>query len=453
MSERLLLVEDRDNLRKLLARTLAERFDVDDVGDGALAIERLRSERYAVVVTDVRLPGADGHAILAAARAVEPPPEVVLMTAYAELPAAVDALRAGAYDYVAKPFEPADLLRIASRAAERYGLVGRTRELEEMIGGQPNAFVGRSAAAMEVRRWIERVGRVPAPVLLLGESGTGKEVAAREIHRVHGKGELVALNCGAIPENLLESELFGVARGAYTGASADRPGLLESARGGTLLLDEIGDMPLPLQVKLNRVLEDGHVRRLGETGSRPFDARVVAATHRDLDKMVASGAFRQDLYFRLNVVQVRLPTLRERVDDIPLLATLFLKMAGARYGTRARRLSAEALAALEAAPWPGNVRELRHALEHAAVMAPEETVDVYHLPESVRGAVPQAAAGSYRAVCERASDAAGREYLLQLLRRMMGNVTHAAAEAGMERESMHRLLKRHAIDPARFRSP
>jgi DNA-binding NtrC family response regulator len=452
MLDRLLLVEDRENLRKLLARALGERFEVDDVADGAVALERLRSGRYTVVVTDVRMPGADGNAVLAAARAIDPPPEVVLMTAYAELPAAVDALRAGAYDYLAKPFEPEDLVRTALRAAERHALLGRTRELEAIVGAQDSAFVGRSPAAIEVRRWIERVGRVPAPVLLVGESGTGKEVAAREIHRVHGKGELVALNCGAIPENLLEAELFGVARGAYTGAVGDRPGLLEAAKGGTLLLDEIGDMPFPLQVKLNRVLEEGHVRRVGETGSRPFEARVVAATHRDLQKMVAAGTFRQDLYFRLKVVQVRLPPLRERVEDISLLATLFLKLAGARYGTRARRVAPDALAALEGAQWPGNVRELRHALEHAAVVATDEVVEQHHLPEGIRGVAPQAPSGSYRAVCERASDAAGHDYLLQLLRRMSGNVTHAAAEAGIERESMHRLLKRHGIDPARFRT-
>lgn len=453
MADRLLLVEDRENLRSLLARVLSERFLVDPVADAETALQRLRDGSYAVVVTDVRLPGADGNAVLAAARGLDVPPEVVMMTAFAELPAAVEALRAGAYDYIAKPFEPADLLRIAGRAAERNALLGRTRELEQLVTGQEGAFVGRSAAAAEVRCWIERVGRVPAPVLLVGESGTGKEVAAREIHRVHGKGEFVALNCGAIPENLLEAELFGVARGAYTGASADRPGLFEAAKGGTLFLDEIGDMPLPLQVKLNRVLEEGSVRRLGETGSRPFAARVVAATHRDLEKLVASGAFRQDLYFRLKVVQVRLPPLRERSEDISLLAVLFLKLAGARYGTRARRLAPDALAVLEAAPWPGNVRELRHALEHAAVVCPDEVVEIQHLPEPLRRAVPAAAPGSYRAVCERAYEAAGREYLLQLLRRTNGNVTHAATEAGMERESMHRLLKRHGIDPSRFRTP
>ncbi len=451
MPERLLLVEDRDNLRKLLVRALAARFEVVDVADGSAALERLRTGRYSVVVTDVRLPGADGHVILAAARGMDPPPEVVLMTAYAELPAAVEALRAGAYDYVAKPFEPEDLLRIATRAAERHALLRRTRELEEMVAGRDGAFVGRSAAANEVRRWIERVGRVPAPVLLVGESGTGKEVAAREIHRVHGKGEFIAINCGAIPENLLEAELFGVARGAYTGATADRPGLLESARGGTLFLDEIGDMPLPLQVKLNRVLEDGELRRVGETNMRSFSARIVAATHRDLEKMVAESRFRQDLYFRLKVVQVPLPPLRDRREDVSLLAALFLKMAGARYGTPARRLAPEALAALEAGQWPGNVRELRHALEHAAVIADGEVVELHHLPESVRTEVPEAAAGSYREACERAAETAGRDYLRQLLRRTGGNVTHAAAEAGVERESMHRLLKRHGIDPSRFR--
>jgi DNA-binding NtrC family response regulator len=454
MPDRLLLVEDRENLRNLLARSLATRFEVDDVGDGDAAVERLHTagNAYAVVVTDVRLPGRDGTEVLREARTLDPPPEVVVMTAYAEVPAAVQALRSGAYDYLAKPFEPEDLLRTVLRAADRYALLRRTRELEALVTARDSGFIGRSAAAVEVRRWIERVGRVPAPVLLVGESGSGKEVAAREIHRISGKGAFVAVNCGAIPENLLEAELFGVAKGAFTGAAVDRPGLFEAADGGTLFLDEIGELPLSLQVKLNRVLEDGEVRRVGETATRHFDVRILAATHRDLDKMVAEGAFRQDLSYRLKVVQVRTPPLRERVEDISLLAARFLLLAGARYGTPARRLSSDALAALEAAPWPGNVRELRHALEHAAVVAEGDLVELHHLPEALRGVTLPVTPGSYRAACERAADAAGREFLLGLLRRVQGNVTRAAGEAGVERESMHRLLKRHGIDPARFRA-
>jgi DNA-binding NtrC family response regulator len=298
---------------------------------------------------------------------------------------------------------------------------------------------------------LARIAPIPSPVLIAGESGSGKEVVARELHRRYGKGTLVALNCGAIPENLLEAEVFGVAKGAFTGAGADRPGLLEAADGGTLFLDEIGELPLSLQVKLNRVLEEGEFRRVGETRPRRVVTRVVAATHRDLEEMVRAGTFREDLYFRLKVIQIRVPPLRERIEDIPLLGSRFLHLASARYGTAARRLSPEALALLEANPWPGNVRELRHALEHAAVLTDGELVDAAQLPDTVRTAEVHASPGTLRAARERGAEQAGREYLLQLLRRLNGNVTRAAAEAGLERESLHRALRSFGIDPAKFR--
>jgi DNA-binding NtrC family response regulator len=262
----------------------------------------------------------------------------------------------------------------------------------------------------------------------------------------------VAVNCGAIPESLLEAEMFGVAKGAFTGAGQARAGLVEAAGDGTLFLDEIGDLPPSLQVKLNRWLEEGEFRRVGETAPRRSDARVVAATHVDLDAAAAAGRFRSDLYFRLKVVAIRLPPLRERVGDLDLLVARFLHLAAARYGSRARRLSPEALALLEQLPWPGNVRELRHAIEHAAVMSDGETIEVADLPAELREAAPPPGSGTYRATVERAADAAGREYLVQLLRRTKGNVTRAAAEAGMERESLHRLLRRHGVDPAAFRA-
>ena len=450
MRERLLLVEDRENLRILLHDALCGPFDVDVAGDGARAVGLLGENRYAVVVTDVRMPGADGTRILEVARALPEAPEVILMTGYAEVPAAVAALRAGAYDYLAKPFETDHLVRVAIRAAERHTLLARTRALEARLTAQESGFVGTSGAASEVRRWLERVGRLPVPVLLTGESGAGKEVAAREIHRLYGKGSLVALNCGAIPENLLEAEVFGAAKGAYTGSNVDRPGLLEAADGGTLLLDEIGDLPLSLQVKLNRVLEEGEYRRVGETRARKADVRFLAATHRDLEQMVADGTFRQDLYFRLKVVQIRVPPLRERVEDIPLLAAQFLHVASARFGTAARRLAPDALVALERHSWPGNVRELRHALEHAAVVADGDTIKADDLPDELRASVG-VDAGTYRAARERGADLAGRDYLIALMRRVAGNVTRAAADAGMERESMHRALRNHGIDPARYR--
>ncbi|MFZ5481161.1 MAG: sigma-54-dependent transcriptional regulator [Myxococcota bacterium] len=451
MPPRILLVEDRENLRALLARTLSESFDVSTAGDGETALRILAAEDFAVVVTDVRLPGADGNAVLAAARRKDPSPEVVLMTAFAAVPNAVAALKAGAYDYLAKPFEPADLARVVARAAERHALVSRTRQLEAALDSRESGLLGRSEAIARVRRVIERLGPLPVPVLLTGESGTGKEVAARELHRLRGRGPFVGVNCGAIPAELLEAELFGVARGAYTGAIGDRPGLFEAAEGGTLFLDEIGDLALPLQVKLNRALEEGEIRRVGATAARAADVRLIAATHRDLARMVAEGTFRSDLYFRLKVVQISLPPLRERIEDIPLLAARFLQLAQVRLGARAARIAPETLAALESWVWPGNVRELRHTIEHAAVMSEEDTVLPDHLPPELRGARGPVASGTYRAAIERAQDVAGRAYLVGLLQRTGGNVSRAAEAAGMERESLHRLLRRHGIDASRFR--
>lgn len=452
MTERVLLAEDRENLRDVLARVLRRSFEVVAVPDGATALGFLQEGAWAVVVTDLRMPGASGNDVLAAARAMARPPEVVMMTAYADVPSAVAALKAGAYDYLAKPFEPDDLLRVVSRAAERHRLVHRALDLEAALDQTDSAFIGSSTAAQQIRKLVDRLGPMPIPVLITGETGTGKEVVARELHRRYGKGEFVAVNCGAIPENLLESELFGVVRGAYTGAGTDRPGLLDMAAGGTLFLDEIGDIPLNMQVKLNRVLEEGEYRRVGDPKARRVNARILSATHRDLEAMIAEGHFRQDLYFRLRLATIVVPPLRERREDLPLLASRFLHHAMARYGTAARRLSADALELLEQGLWPGNVRELRHMLEEAAVLCDGDTLDSSFFPRAVAGAATEAPPGTWRAAQERAIDAAARDYLPTLLRRLGGNVTKAAIEAGMERETLHRLLRRYGVDPGRYRS-
>lgn len=451
MSERVLLVEDRQSLRAMLASALSRRFIVDEAGDLHAGLALLESDRFAVVVTDVRLPSGNGAELLNQARRRDPAPEVVMMTAYAEVPAAVAALKAGAYDYLAKPFAPEDLVRAVERAADRHRLVQRARLLEDELSASSSPLLGVSAPMQEVRRLVERVGRLPVSVLLLGESGTGKEVVARELHRLSGREPFVAINCGAIPETLLESELFGASRGAYTGAGQTRVGLMEEADGGTLFLDEIGDLPLGLQVKLNRALEEGELRRVGESRARQVNLRLIAATHRNLETMVQQGSFRADLFYRLKVMSLVLPPLRERLEDLPLLAARFLSAASARLGTPARRLSPDALATLERAPWPGNVRELKHSLEHAAVMADTETVQVGDLPESLQASAPHSRPGTYRDAVERARDTAGRAYLDQLLRRHAGNVTAAAVEAGVERETLHRLLRRHGLDANGYR--
>ena len=452
MSERVLLVEDRESLRAMLSAALSKRFIVDEAPDLPAARALLDGDRYAVLVTDVRLPSGDGTALLAIARAQTPAPEVIVMTAYAEVPAAVAALKAGAYDYLSKPFAPDELVRAVERAADRYRLVARARLLEDELSAGASPLIGQSPSLVEVRRLADRVGRAPITVLLLGESGTGKEVAARELHRVSGRGAFVAVNCGAIPEALLESELMGAVKGAFTGATSDRRGLIEEADGGTLFLDEIGELPLSLQVKLNRFLEEGEIRRVGESRSRQVDVRLLAATHRNLEAMVAAGTFRADLYYRLRVMQIVLPPLRERIGDLPLLAARFLHAAAARFGAPARRLSPDALATLERASWPGNVRELKHALEHAAVMAQGEVVEVSDLPDHLAASAPTSRPGTYRDAVECARDAAGRAYLDSLLHRHHGNITAAAVEAGVERETLHRLIRRHGLDAGAYRA-
>jgi two-component system response regulator HydG len=451
MSPRVLVVEDRENLRAMLVRTLSVDFAVDEAASGEQAKGLLAQRGYAVVLTDVRMPGVSGHEVLAFARRRPRPPEVVLMTAYADIADAVTALKQGAYDYITKPFEVEDVRRIVARAAERHALVARAAELESLLADRETGILGSSTAILEIRRRIERVGPLPVSVLLLGESGVGKEVVARELHRLYGKGPFVAVNCGAIPEALLEAELFGAARGSYSGAVGDRQGLFEAAGGGTLFLDEIADLPLALQVKLNRALEEGEVRRIGETQARRVDVRLVAATHGDLEAMIEKGTFRADLFYRLKVLILRIPPLRERVEDIALLAARFLKLAAAKFGTPARRLDADALAALERAPWPGNVRELKHALEHAAVVSDGESIGVLDLPPELHVGAPSTRPGTWREALERAQNAAGREYLSALMQRTGGNVSRAADEAGVERETLHRLLRRHGIQAAHFR--
>lgn len=419
MSDRVLIVEDRDNLRALYARVLGDAFTVDEAPDGTTALGLLASAAYAVVVTDVRLPGAGGEAVLAEARRQQPPPEVVLVTAYAEVPAAVAALKAGAYDYLAKPVQPDDLLRVVRRAAERQALVRRARELETLLVEREGGLVAQSASMRATLHTVERVGPLPVPVLVVGERGTGKEQIARELHRVYGKGAFVPVSCGALPEGTLRAEL---------------PGLLERARGGVLFLDDVDALSPALQVDLARSLEDG-------------EARIVAATERD----PGEGRIREELLYRLKVVQLALPPLRERREDLPLLCARFLTLASSRLGTPARKLSPDALAALEGAPWPGNLRELRHALEHAAVLAAGEVIEVTDLPEELRVAAPPTRAGTYREAVERAQERAAREYLAAVLQRHGGNVTRAAEEAGVERETMHRLIRRHGLAATRFR--
>jgi two-component system response regulator AtoC len=374
MADRILVVDDEASLRDALGRILtAEGYEVRQAGDGKEALGILGDSPFDFVLCDLRMPVMGGLELLREITARGIPGTVIMMSAFGTVETAVEAMKLGAYDYVSKPFMSDEILLTLRKAAERERLRTENAFLRSEIerAARPEEILYASRPMEEVVRTADKVKDYDATVLVTGESGTGKELVARLLHfGGRRKGEpFVALNCGAIPETLLESELFGHRRGAFTEAKSDRPGLIEEAAGGTLFLDEIGEFPLPLQTKLLRFLQDGEIRRLGDTETRKVNVRLVAATARDLEREVAGGRFREDLFYRLNVIRIHVPPLRERRDDIPLLASHFLSHYCGKYGKREMLLSADALEALSGHEWRGNVRELRNVMERCALLA------------------------------------------------------------------------------------
>jgi len=452
---RILVVDDKENILKLFARILGDTYEVTSAADGGRAISLIGGQEFDVIVTDLRMPGADGFEVLRAAKARSPETEVVMMTAYATVQDAVTAMKEGAYDYLQKPFDPDDATLVIARALERKRLRAQADSLRRELEGvySFHNLVGKSAPMKDVYRLLEQAAKLEITVLLNGETGTGKELAARAIHYHSARKErrFVPVNCGALPSELVESELFGHARGAFTGAVGAKPGLFEEAEGGTIFLDEIGELPLPVQVKLNRVLQEKEIRRVGDNRPTQVDVRVIAATHRDLKAEVAAGRFREDLFYRVNVFPVVLPTLRDRREDIPLLASHFLEKHAGALRKDLSGIEADALRALTGYPWPGNVRELENAIERAVAVAKGPKIELRDLPPDVKGTQEGAIPGEvlakmpYREAVDLARDRVSRDYLTVLMREHDGNVTHAAQRAGMERESLHRLLKRYGI--------
>ena len=376
---RILIVDDEAPLRQSLGMLLGEAgYSVESEGNPARALARAEAEAYDLILCDVRMPDMDGLTFLRRYRGAGGSALMVMMSAYGNEDAAIEAMREGAYDYLAKPFRPDEVVLTVRKAAERERLTREVATLRATVGAEKlkEDVVAESKAMRNLLELAARVAAHGTTVLLTGESGTGKEVLARAIHRLSPRadGPFTAVNCAAIPEQLLESELFGHVRGAFTGATEDRIGLFEAASGGTLLLDEIGDMPQGLQSKLLRVLEDGHVRRLGARETRPVDTRVIAATARPLEDMVERGEFREDLYYRLNVVRLHIPPLRERPEDVAALITHFARYTAQKLA-RPVSLTPRALVALTERQWPGNVRELRNALERAAVLSADGRLD------------------------------------------------------------------------------
>jgi len=452
---RVLVVDDKENIVKLIARILGDAYDVTAAGDGGRAISLIAGQEFDVIVTDLRMPGADGFEVLRAAKARAPETEVIMMTAYATVQDAVTAMKEGAYDYLQKPFDPDDASLVVARALERKRLRAQTATLRRELEGvySFHNLVGKSAPMKDVYQLLEQAARLEITVLLYGETGTGKELAARAVHYHSARKEhrFVPVNCGALPSELVESELFGHAKGAFTGAAGAKPGLFEEADGGTLFLDEIGELPLAVQVKLNRALQEREIRRVGDNRPTSVDVRVIAATHRDLKAEVAAGRFREDLYYRLNVFPVVLPPLRDRREDVPLLASHFLEKHTGPLRKELSGFEPDALRALTGYPWPGNVRELENAVERAVAVANGAKIELRDLPPDVKGTQEGAIPGEvlakmpYREAVDLARDRVSRDYLAVLLRDHEGNVTRAAERAGMERESLHRLLKRYGV--------
>src|SRR5712671_5225367 len=392
----LLLVDDEpanlDSLERIFAR---EGYRTQRAETGAAALSLLRDRPPDVVLTDLMMPGMSGQELLRAVKAVAPDAEVVLMTAYGTVEAAVAAMKDGAYDFLTKPLKRHAVLKSVQQAIDKRRLVLENKELRARLAGVEQPIVGQSPSLAATMDIIRQAAPSSATVLLLGESGTGKELFARALHEhsPRAQGPFVPINCAATPETILESELFGYERGAFTGAVQRKEGRIERAQGGTLFLDEIGELTPSVQVKLLRFLQEGEIERLGGTGAVKVDSRVVAATNQDLPSRVREGKFREDLYYRLNVIQVVLPPLRDRIEDIPLLGEHFVGRYAAKNGKAIRGFTRAAIAALEAYPWPGNVRELEHAVERAVVLSRGAEIDVDDLPESVRSGGAARAAG------------------------------------------------------------
>ncbi|HEX2091229.1 MAG TPA: sigma-54 dependent transcriptional regulator [Longimicrobiaceae bacterium] len=448
---RILVVDDERAIRFSLAELLeSEGHAVREAEHAPAALAALEEEPADLVLSDLSMPAMDGMQLLEEVRARHPGTLFVLMTAHGDERTAVRALKLGAYDYVPKPFDNEEIRAVVRRAHEVLALRAENRRLREELGGDLPGLLGRSPALREVARVVRRAAPTDATVLITGESGTGKEVVARAIHgesRRRG-GPFVALNCSALPGELVESELFGHLKGAFTGADRDREGRFEAAGGGTLFLDEVGDLAPPAQAKLLRALEERQVTRVGANRPVAVDVRVVAATHQPLEQRVAEGSFREDLLYRLRVIHLHLPPLRERREDIPALAAHFLAEMAARHHLPPRELSERARLSLLAYDWPGNVRELRNALERATVLVEGERIEPGDLPPQVAGAsgtlrpVDAALAGlPFVEARERAVEAWERAFLEAALERSGGNVSAAARALGLHRQSLQKKLR------------
>ena len=461
---RVLVVDDEENLRHML-QTLLKREGYEPVGVPSVdsALRELGNLPYDIIITDLRMPGRSGMELVDEGRRRNLDATVVVMTAFGSRDVAIEAMKRGAYDYLSKPFEADELILLLRKAEERERLYRENQSLARQVRSGAEApegtfgdMVARSPQMLELFRTVRKIAEFKTTVLIDGESGTGKELVARAIHTnsPRARAAFIAVNCGAIPVNLLESELFGHRKGAFTDASRDRKGLFEEATGGTLFLDEIGELPLNLQVKLLRVLQEGEIRRLGDSQDTKIDVRVVAATARDLAEEVRRGAFREDLYYRLNVFALHLPALRDRREDIPLLVEHFLHRMNSRMGLHIAGVTVEASRILTAYAWPGNVRELENTVERAIALSDGPEIDVDSLPERLRVAgsptpAAQTAADDGDLSIKRASRRSEEALIRRALERTKGNRTKAAELLEISHRALLYKIREYGVASAR----
>lgn len=446
-SKHILIVDDEENMRHMLSLLLTkEGYRVSLAENGLQALQVLAGDPADIVLCDLKMPVMDGMEFLDECKSRGLEPTIIMMSAYGTLDIAIEAMKKGAYDYVSKPFRPDEVILTLRKAEERERLRRENLNLREELAklSRFDEMVGRSQVMREIFSTIEKIAPYLVTVLILGESGVGKELIARAIHRKspRANGPFLALNCGAVPHALMESELFGHVRGAFTDATQDKKGLFHMAHQGSLLLDEVGELPKDLQVKLLRVLQDKEVRPVGGTKSQKVDVRILAATSKDLEQEVREGRFREDLFYRLNVVTIHVPPLRERLEDISLLVDHFLARFRKRLGLQVEKVSPRAMGALMRYPWPGNIRELENVLERACVLSEGRTIELYDLPEKIRAwaAVPRPEAKEDLRLRSRLRSLE-RELVEEALRRSKGNRTQAARLLGITHRALMYKLK------------
>lgn len=464
----ILVIDDERDMLALLQRIISDGtdYEVDVINEPLKVSEQLNRKSYDVVFTDLKMPGKNGIEVLEEVKRKSPGTAVIIMTAYGTIDSAIDATRKGAFDYITKPFRKERILHLIEQVVHLQRLQSENellrRQLEEQSGF--SKLVGSSLPLRSILTQIEKVANTSATVLITGESGTGKELVARALHSFSARKDqqFIPIDCSTIPETIIESELFGHLRGSFTGAVRDKKGMVEEANGGTLFLDEIGDLSPAMQVKLLRLLQEGEYKVVGANTIRKADIRFIAATNQNLAEKIKDGRFREDLFYRLNVINIQLPPLRDRRDDIPLLASHFLAKYNAQYEKSVKRISAETMQGLQERTWPGNVRELENMIERGVIMASGESLEpadigVLELDDASTAPTAEPAGELYSLPFKEAKDRLiekfQSEYIAKVLTRSDGNVSRAARESGLKRQYLHRLMRETSIASKSFKKP